>query len=60
MLEERIEQYNRSQSIQLDMGDMLYEQVMKPSYAPSASLTNSFGTTFMENLYIVMKHSYDQ
>ncbi len=39
---------------------MLYEQVMKPSYAPSASLANSFGTMFMENLSIIMKYSDDQ
>jgi hypothetical protein len=42
------------------MGDMLYEQVMKPSYAPSASLENPFGTTFMENLSIIMKYSDNQ
>ena len=42
------------------MGDRLYEQVMKPSYAPSASLANSFGTTFEENLSIIMKYSDDQ
>ena len=42
---------------QLVMGDMLYEQVMKPRDAPSASSTNSFRTTFMENLSIIMKHS---
>ena len=33
---------------------------MKPSYAPSASLANSSGTTFMENLSIIMKYSDDQ
>ena len=60
MLEERIEQYNQSRSIQLDMGDMLYEQVLKPRYAPSASLENSLGTTFMENLSVIMKYSDDQ
>ena len=45
------------------MGDMLYEQVMKPRDAPSASSTNSFRTTFIElieNLSIIMKHSDEQ
>ena len=60
MLGERIEQCNQSQSIQLDMADMLHEQVMKPSYAPSASLANSFRTKFSENLSIIMKYSDDQ
>ena len=32
----------------------------EPRYAPSASLANSFGTTFMENLSIIMKYSDDQ
>ena len=60
VLGERIEQCNQSQSIQLDTRDMLYEHVMKPSYAPSASLANSFGTTFMEYLSIIIKYSDDQ
>ena len=60
MLGERIEQCNQSQSFQLDMVDMLHEQVLKPSYVPCASLANSFETTFMENLSIIMKYSDDQ
>ena len=60
MLGERIEQYNQSQSIQLGMGAMLYEQVMMHCNAPSASFANSFGTTFMENIFIIMKYSDDQ
>ena len=35
---------------------MLYKQIN----VPSASLANSFGTTFMENLFIIMKYSDDQ
>ena len=54
MLGEWIEQCNQSQSIQLEMGDMIHEQVMKPSYAPSASLTNSHRPTFEEDHSIIM------
>ena len=56
MLGERIEQCNQSQSIQLDMADMLHEQVMKPSYAPSDSLANSHRPTFEGNHSIIMNY----
>ena len=53
MLGERIEQCNQSQSIQLEMGDMRHEQVMEPSYTPSANLANSHQATFEENHSII-------
>ena len=56
MLGERKEQYIQSQSIHLDMGDMLYEQVMEPSYAPSANLASSHRPTFEENHSIIMNY----
>ena len=39
---------------------MLHEQVMKPRNAQSANSTNSNGSTFMENLSIIMKYYDDQ
>ena len=56
MLGERIEQYKQSQSIQLDMGDMLYKQVMEPRYAPSANLANSHQATFEEDHSFIMNY----
>ena len=56
MLGERIEQCNQSQSIQLEMGDMLHQQVMEPSYAPSANLANFHQATFEENHSIIMNY----
>ncbi len=60
MLGERIEQYIQSQSIPLDMGDMLYEQVMKHRDVPSASLANSHRPTFEENHSIIMNYCDDR
>ena len=46
----------KSQSIQLDIVDMLHEQVMEPSYAPSAYFANSHQATFEENHSIIMNY----
>ena len=54
VLEERKEQYIQSHPNRLDMGDMLYEQVMEPSYTPSANPANSHQATFEENHSIIM------
>ena len=56
MLEERIEQCIQSPSIQLDIVDMLHEQVMEPSYAPSANSANSHQATFKEDHSFIMNY----
>ena len=60
MLEERIEQYIQSHPNRLDMGDMLYEQVMEPSYAPSANSANSHQATFEENHSIILNYFHER
>ena len=56
MLGERIEQCIQSPSIQLDIVDMLHEQVMEPSYAPSANSANSHQATFEEDHSFIMNY----
>ena len=56
MLEERKEQYIQSHPNRLDIVDMLYEQVMEPSYAPSANSANYHQATFEENHSIIMNY----
>ena len=46
-------------AFQLVMGDMLYEQVMKPRYAPCKTSAGPFEKTFMGKLSIFMNLKTD-